>query len=80
METSEDYLLVQELVPHIAKNIKAFWGSEFLPEYITKLMFDTRDGKRQGFPDGVGKSLTNLLNRHDEEFPRVVKYNVWDNV
>jgi hypothetical protein len=80
METSEEYLIVEKHVPHVAHNLKLFWGTEFFVEYVTRLMFDTRDGQRQGFHKEAAKAMTALLARHDEEFPRVIKNDVWDNV
>jgi hypothetical protein len=79
METLEQYILLENRYPHVAKNIKLFWGSSYLPDYITNLMLDTRNGKRKGFPPDDAKALTDLLKIHDDVYPRYIKYEIWDN-
>lgn len=43
LKTLEDYA-------HIAKNLKRTCGTAACMEYLDKLMHDTRDGQRTGFP------------------------------
>lgn len=43
LKTLEDYA-------HIAKILKSSWGTQECMEYLHKLIHDTRDGQRAGFP------------------------------
>ena len=79
ISTNYDYLLIKNRFPHIAKNIEMFWGHSELLSYINNLFLDTRDGKRQGFPEYIIKALWQLLDLHHKQFPNVdVKLSVHD--
>ena len=69
----EDFALLAERVPHVANNLKTFWGSTYFHEYVDKLMFDTRDGKREGFPNEVAKAIYRIMKNHDELYPTCSK-------
>jgi hypothetical protein len=46
--------------PKIQQYVDMTWGTVTLKEYLEKLMGDTRDGTRQGFPYDVSMALINL--------------------
>ena len=46
-----------ERIGHIQKKICVLWGSPELDAYINKLLMDSRDGQRQGFPVQVTQEL-----------------------
>ena len=49
---------------------------------MAKLMADTRNGQRKGFPDDVHDSMLRLLEQHDRDFPpapdKPNPKNLWD--
>lgn len=78
MKNTEHFQLISNAVPHVAEKLELFWGTEFFSEYVNKLMLDTRDGTRQGFPRGVGNAIAALLKMHEEQYPSKVKHDPWD--
>lgn len=63
-----------EGMPHILGKIQALWKSRDLNTLIAKLLLDSRDGSRAGFPLEVAKELMllvrlNVLIRADEVAP-----------
>lgn len=54
MKTLEDYT-------HIARNLKSTWGTPACLEYLDKLIHDTRDGQRSGFPLYVLEEIMLLM-------------------
>lgn len=52
----------------IAKAINLFWGTRECYNYIFNLMFDSRDGKREGFPDHIHKIITALSIEHSRYY------------
>ena len=54
---------------HLADKIELHWGyDEFYP-FIERLMVDTRDGKRAGFPLDVIQEIVTLLEIHEKLYP-----------
>jgi hypothetical protein len=49
-----------ERIGHIQKKICMLWGSPELDAYINKLLMDSRDGQRKGFPIEVTQELLYL--------------------
>jgi|APHig6443717817_1056837.scaffolds.fasta_scaffold237964_2 hypothetical protein len=49
-----------ERIGHVQKKICMLWGSPELDAYINKLLMDSRDGQRQGFPVQVTQELLYL--------------------
>jgi hypothetical protein len=47
--------------PHIVEIVTTRWGSVFLDSYLNNLLLGTRDGKRQGFPNGAPKAIFTLI-------------------
>lgn len=73
MTDSEEFQTIKTLMPHIAPKIELLWGHKECNVFISRLLMDTRDGTRQGFPHEVAKALTKLMLRHDEEFPQFIE-------
>lgn len=46
-----------EAMPHLKQKICLMWGSPELDIFISRLIMDSRDGKRQGLPMQVGAEL-----------------------
>ena len=69
MTDNVNFKIVNEKFPHIGKSIDLMWGTPECSMYINRLMNDTRDGQRQGFPSEVASALFKLLNVHDSVFP-----------
>lgn len=73
IKDTDDFKLVNESFPHVGKSLDLTWGSREFLNYTNRLFFDTRDGKRQGFPLPVLKALHKLCELHDQEFPEYVR-------
>lgn len=79
METSEEYSLILDKMPHVAEKIKLFWGTQYFVEYVNILITDTRDGERQGFPKEILKAIYSLSEKHNELYPPTKpKDNLWN--
>lgn len=46
-----------ERIPHISQRVVAIWGTVELDQYITSLVFDSRDGARRGLPMAAASEL-----------------------
>lgn len=71
---SEDIRADLEAMPHILGKIQALWKTRDLNTFIAKLLLDSRDGSRAGFPFEVAKELMllvrlNVLIRADDVAP-----------
>lgn len=55
--------------PHLER-IVTTWGTRTCRDFLTHLMTDTRDGRRQGFPPEHAWTIFKLLAEHDEKFPQ----------
>ena len=55
--------------PHLVQ-IDELWGTRDCREYINRLMNDTRDGQRRGFPGDHARTILLLLLEHDRVFPQ----------
>ncbi len=64
-----DISLLEEDFPHIHQAITMCWGSRELNIYLEKLMLDTRDGARAGFPREVARLIVKVQEAHEAEFP-----------
>jgi hypothetical protein len=69
---------IQDVFPRIAMGLEIRWGSKELELYITKLLTDTRDGEREGFPKEIASSLFNLTIDHNNAFPYLSKDDILD--
>jgi hypothetical protein len=69
LKKSDDFLCVNAQFPRIGQILLDLWGTDGLGAYINRLMQDTRDGERIGFPPDVAKALFKLSREHDERYP-----------
>jgi hypothetical protein len=62
-EATLEQAWIEELLPfpHIVETVTTKWGSVFLDNYLNNLLLDTRDRKRQGFPNGTQKAIFTLI-------------------
>lgn len=58
---------IRNFSKRISDNIEFTWGFKECEEYMNKLLNDSRDGNRQGFPPEVGYAIMNLLRQHQDE-------------
>jgi len=56
--------------PRIGRILFDLWSTEGFSPYVNRLMHDSRDGERQGFPNDVAVALFKLMQQHDEEYPQ----------
>ena len=55
--------------PHVASKIRTFWGTERCREYLADIMRQSDRPNRQGFPPYVFRTLFDLYELHDIEYP-----------
>jgi len=66
--------LLDQNFKHLAQKIELHWGyDEFYP-FMEKLMLDTRDGQRAGFPLDVLQEITVLHEIHTKLYPPKRKF------
>ena len=61
-----DFQLLADKFPTIAKALGLLRGHPEAAMYITKLLADTRDHARQGFPPEVLTALLNIQEAHQQ--------------
>ena len=66
MNANPDLQLLEAEYPHIAKAIKLLWGHHQVHTYIVRLLDDSRDNQRQGFPPQVMTALLNIQELHEK--------------
>ncbi len=69
----QEYQIIFQRLPHIAKKMLLLWGSVEFNDFIDHLFTDTRDGKRQGLPVDVASAIFKLYRKHQEEHPETVR-------
>lgn len=67
-----EFALVEQQYPHIAKNLKLFWGHQDFYNIVDILLNDTRNGKRRGFPKDIATAMFVLVSKHNECFPHLI--------
>lgn len=50
-----------ERLPHLASNVRALWGQAEFEIYVSRLIMESRDGKRQGLPWDAAQELMFLV-------------------
>lgn len=60
--------LISMKYPKVSGLIEAAWTESDFNELVNKLLMDSRDGKRQGFPMEITKAIFDLIKLHDEEY------------
>lgn len=68
-----DFKLIQQDYGRIARMLLLLWGSDMFNEYMHNLLYDTRDGQRQGFPKPIVEALLGLQATHRRSFPQFNK-------
>jgi hypothetical protein len=68
-QLDQDFLLLGENFPTIAKALQLLRGHPEVATYVTKLLADTRDHARQGFPPEVLTALLNIQEAHQKLVP-----------
>lgn len=64
-----DVTALYDAYPHL-KKIDELWGTRDCRQFIVRLMNDTRDGTRRGFPGDHARTILRLLIEHDRTFPQ----------
>ena len=65
-----DFELLKDRFPRISNRLTEIWGSKECREELIKLITDTRNGTRQGFPPDIAAAIIRILSMHDAEFPQ----------
>ena len=73
MKEHDEYKVIYDRLPHIARKMLLMWGTREFDVYVSELFIDTRDGKRQGLPAPVASAIFKLYRKHQEEFPETVR-------
>jgi hypothetical protein len=74
---TKEFDVISIKYPHIAKKIMLLWGSYDMHQYFLNLLYDTRDGKRQGFPVHDYLCIIRICNIHRKNFPKIFKVNIY---
>jgi pilus assembly protein FimV len=61
LETPVSGLKSLEDFAHVARRVQATWGTQATMDYLDKLVHDTRDGQRSGFPLEVVEEIVLLM-------------------
>lgn len=69
IQDCQEFHIVVTKHPHLKDKLEVSWSSTLFDEMVAKLLFDTREGTRQGFSFEVGYALIRLLGIHGAEFP-----------
>lgn len=67
-EKDPELVIVAGFASRISDAIWLMWGYPECDIYLNKLMFDSRDGNRKGFPPEVALAIMILYNRHQATF------------
>lgn len=68
LKTDPELLVIEKFAARISDTIWLIWGYQECENYLFKLMFDSRDGRRQGFPADVAMAIMILHSRHQSIF------------
>lgn len=77
--SDENFIILSEAFPDLGRRIEFLWGDSSCRMFIQNLLNDTRDGRRQGFPQSVSMAIIALSLKHDNDFPNLVPTdsNIW---
>jgi hypothetical protein len=64
-----DTTSLYQAFPHLRK-IDDLWGTRGARDLLQSLLYDSRDGSREGFPLESASTLLLLLMEHDSLFPQ----------
>ena len=68
-----NFQLIEAAHPAISVKIKLYWGHPEFTPYVDSLLHYTRTDVRQGFSMAVTSALMHLQDRHDGDFPTLVR-------
>ena len=71
LKENQHFNTINNLYPHIGDKLEMFWGHLDFVRYVDKLIYDTRDGGRKGFPAPVFMALYQLSEDHFDTFPHL---------
>lgn len=81
LDDNLDFLAIRAEFPHIAKNLRVYWGNLECVSYLRNLLHDTRGNSRKGFPMDILLALQGLLDAHATGYPHIVpKDKLWETV
>jgi len=63
---------IHSAFPHVGENLRLYWGKREFAPYMHKLLHDTRDGARRGFPMSMLLALHSLAELHDRAYPHLI--------
>jgi hypothetical protein len=80
IEDNEHFKVIDAAYPHIGKKLSFLWGHPEFNTVITGLIYDTREGKRMGFPEPVLNAIFSLGLSHELEHPQLLakQKEVWN--
>lgn len=80
MTRTDEYKLILDKYPHIADKLNLAWGYPEFPLVVNRLLTDTRDDTRQGFPPEIGQALMRILALYYQKFPHrnINSSNIWE--
>ena len=80
VEDNYHFKIIEAAYPHIGKKLSLFWGQPEFNACITELIYDTRGGKRAGFPENVLNAMFSLGLNHEQEHPQLIaqQKQVWN--
>ncbi len=56
--------------PRVYERLCALWGTKECFDYLKELTIQDGDMQREGFEFGVMVELSNLITKHNEQFPK----------
>lgn len=78
MENAKKLIARLEKFPHIKSKVEFQWGSKECRLYLHSLTVADRPN-RQGFPFEIVTTIYDLIQLHDEEFPKFIpNQGIWD--
>ena len=78
IEHNQDFILISESFPHIAKKLELFWGHPEFVALMDELQQNKRGEQRQGFPMDIARALNDLDSAHRLAFPQLTQKNdIW---
>lgn len=80
VQDNEHFKTIEASYPHLGLKFKALWGQPEFNTVVTGLIYDTRGGKRSGFPQPVLGAIFALALAHEIEHPHLVprQKEVWN--
>ncbi len=80
IQDNEHFKIIEAAYPHIGKKLAFLWGYPEFNTVVTGLIYDTREGKRVGFPENVLNAVFSLALNHEKEHPQLLSQQkeVWN--